>query len=187
MLKPPPPPPLSSRRSSMSSLFPSGVHFMASLLHSTPSVYLARLFLHDLFERVGKYEIVEVDRVLRRSVRTPMDSRLAKVDTLRAFGFQLLVQHQSAVKPKPRVPFTRVFRPMDMHRQLVPFTDREVGFPVRAVAPEVARAIADQRSAARFRLDPPRHYVVPLRRRRSLPIEEIVAILRRLGHVHIEG
>src|ERR1700730_147089 len=109
-------------------------------------------FLDDLFQRVGEDEIVEVDHVDRGTVRTAMDSRLAEVDGLGAFGLQLLVQHQNAVEPEPRVPFVLVLRPMDVHRQLVPFADREICLPVRAVAPEVPRTVLDERPAAFFRL-----------------------------------
>ena len=41
---------------------------------------------HDLFQRVGEDEIVEVDRIDRGAVRTAMDAGLAEVDRLRAFG-----------------------------------------------------------------------------------------------------
>ena len=61
--------------------------------------------LHDLLQRVGEDEIIEVDRVDRGTVRTAMDSRLAEVDGLGALGLQLLVQDQNAVEPEPRIPF----------------------------------------------------------------------------------
>src|SRR6266496_1136219 len=105
-------------------------------------------------------------------MRTTMDSGLAEVDGLGAFGLQLLVQDQNAVEPEPRVPFVLVLRPMDVHRQLVPFADREIRLPVGAVAPEIPRTVLDERSAPFFRLDPPGHDVVVSRRRGSLPIEE---------------
>src|SRR5580700_3653950 len=126
-------------------------------------------FLHDLFQGVGEDEIVEVDRVDRGTVRTAMDSGLAEVDGLGTFRLQLLVQDQNAVEPEPRVPFVLVLRPMDVHRQLVPFADREIRLPVRAVAPEVPRTVLDERPAAFLWLDPPGHHVVVSRRRRSLP------------------
>ena len=116
-----------------------------------------------------------------------MDSRLAEVYGLGALGLQLLIQDQDMVKPEPSVPFFRVFRPMDVHRQLMPFADREIRLPVRAVASEVAGTILDERSAAWLRLDPPGHDIVVSGRWSSFPIEEVVAVLRRLGHVEVEG
>src|SRR5215475_6253675 len=107
---------------------------------------LSRLWalLHNLFQGVGEDEIVEVDRVDRGTVRTAMDSWLAKVDGLGTFGFQLLVHNQNAVEPEPRVAFVLVLRPMDVHRQLAPFADREIRGPLRAIAPEVPRTIFDE-------------------------------------------
>src|SRR5688572_23583274 len=64
-----------------------------------PAVRLLGPLLQHIFQGVGEDEIVEVNRVDRRTVRTTMDSRLAEVDALGAFGLQLFVQDQSAVEP----------------------------------------------------------------------------------------
>lgn len=116
-----------------------------------------------------------------------MDSGLAKVNGLGPFGLKLLIEDQNAVEPEPRVSFVLVLRPVNVRRQLVPFTGREIRFPVRAVAPQVPRTVLNECPAPFFRLDPPGHYVVVFRRRGSLPIEEVVAVLRWLDHVHVKG
>src|SRR5262249_27842450 len=64
---------------------------------------------------------------------------------------------------------------------------REMRGRVRAIAPEVPRTIFDERPAPVFRLNPPSHDVVIARRWLSLPVEEVIAVLRRLGQVHVEG
>src|SRR5262249_40407127 len=44
----------------------------------------------------------------------------------------------------------------------------------------------DRAGPVLLRLDPPRHHVVVARRRAALPIEEVIAVLRRLLHIHVE-
>jgi hypothetical protein len=53
-----------------------------------------------------------------------MDSWLAEVAGLWAFGFDLLVQHHHAVPPELGIAFRRVLRPMNVHAELVPFLPR---------------------------------------------------------------
>jgi hypothetical protein len=48
-----------------------------------------------------------------------MNPRLAEVDTLRSLGLQLLIKHQSAVKPEPRISFLRI-----LGRRLTKFARR---------------------------------------------------------------
>src|SRR3954471_2127023 len=115
-----------------------------------------------------------------------MDSWLAEVYAFRALGLQLFIKDQNAVEPKPRAAFFFVLGPMNVHRELVPFTGGEISLPVRAVSPQVPRTVSDSRSAAFFRLDPPCHNIVVFRRRGSFPIEKIVAVLGWLGHIHME-
>ena len=75
----------------------------------------ARRGPQDFFKGVGEDEIVEVDGVDRGTVRTAMDSGLAKVDALGAFCFELLVEDHCAVEPQPCVAFVTILRPMDVH------------------------------------------------------------------------
>ena len=75
---------------------------------------------------------------------------------------------------------------MDVHRQLMPLSAGEIRLPFRADAAKVTRAVFDLRPAAFFRLNPPRHHVVVSGWRRTFPIEEVVAVFRRLGHIQIK-
>jgi hypothetical protein len=69
----------------------------------------------------------------------------------------------------------------------VPPADGEVPLPVDALPAEVARAVLDGRAGPiLLRLHPPRHHVVVTRRRATLPVKEVVAILGSLLHVQVE-
>src|SRR6476660_3412573 len=68
----------------------------------------------------------------------------------------------------------------------MPSTGGELRLPLRAVAAEIPCTIANCGATRVFRLDPPSHDVVVARRRISFPVEEVVAVLRRLSHVHPE-
>src|SRR5687768_2121432 len=74
-----------------------------------------------------------------------------------------------------------------MHGQLMPSADLEIGLPERAVATQVAGTVFYERPAAFFGFNPPGHHVVVSWRRTALPIEEVVPILGRLGHIQVEG
>src|SRR5262249_20539418 len=106
-----------------------------------------------------------------------MDARLTKIHVLGPLRLQLLIEDEFAVEPEPRVPFFRILRPMNVHREAMPFADAELVLPVDAVPPEIANTVLDRGASAFPRLDPPRHHVVVPRRRLALPVEEVVAIL----------
>src|SRR5262245_4358022 len=57
---------------------------------------------------------------------------------------------------------------------------------MNSVSTEVAGTVLDERSTAGLWLDPPCHHVVVARRRTTLPIEEIVAVLRSFCHEYPE-
>src|SRR4051794_33559429 len=69
----------------------------------------------------------------------------------------------------------------------MPFAGTKIRLPLRAIASEVSGTVTDDRSTALLRLDPPGHDVVVAGRRISFPIQEIVSVPRRLGHVHVKG
>ena len=146
-----------------------------------------RLF-QDLFERIGQDEAVQVDAIDRGAMGAAMDAGLAEVDRLGTLRFELFVEDEFAVEPEAGDSFGRVFRPMDVHGEFVPLAGREIGGPFGAVAAEVPGAVFNKGAAAvGFRFHPPSHDVVIAGRGVALPIEEVIAVLGRVGHVEGEG
>ena len=141
----------------------------------------------DLLERCGAEEVIEINGVNRFGVRVAMNSRLGEVDALRPLRLYLLIQDHHAVPPELDIAFGRIFRPMNVHSQLMPLADGEIPLPMNALSAQVARAVLDERAGpVLLRLYPPRHHVVVARRRAAFPVEEIVAILGRIFHVHVK-